>query len=87
MISTLDAVIESLVDSQSDSTTTLRQKHLFRESLRGLVRLAQADQLRAIGASVTRLTATAMADALAGKPVTDARLLDPAQNSQMNSKA
>lgn len=61
---TIDAVIESLVTARSAGATragpvmSVREAHLYRESLRGLVRLAQAEQLRDMRASVKRLTET-----------------------------
>ena len=71
MISTLDAVIESLVDSQSSATATMRQKHVLRESLRALARLAQAEQMRDMRASVRRLTGVATDDTLPAMPGQD----------------
>lgn len=61
---TIDAVIESLVTAQSVDVTragpamSAREAHVYRESLRGLVRLAQAEQLRDMRTSVKRLTET-----------------------------
>jgi hypothetical protein len=56
MNSTIDTVIDSLIELHCQSETDLRQRHLFRESLRGLVRLAQAEQMWEIKSNVRTLT-------------------------------
>lgn len=49
-------VVEGLVASISRSDTTLSQKHLLRESLRALVRLAKSEQIVEMKANVRKLT-------------------------------
>jgi hypothetical protein len=50
-----DAVIESLVVATCGEDASARQKHVLRENLRGLVRLAKAEQIADIKASVRKL--------------------------------
>ncbi len=49
-----DIVIEGLVDATMESAG-LRERHIFRENLRSLVRLAKAEQVAEIKANVKRL--------------------------------
>jgi hypothetical protein len=51
-----DQVIENLIAAMLGDDATMRQKHLFRESLRGLVRLAKSEQVMDIKANVKKLT-------------------------------
>jgi hypothetical protein len=51
-----EVAIEDLVAANCGETATARQKHIYREALRGLVRLAKAEQLREMKTSVDRLT-------------------------------
>jgi len=51
-----DLVIESLVIATLDRDATARQKYLYRESLRNLVRLAKSEQIRDIKMDVAKLT-------------------------------
>ncbi|HYD63100.1 MAG TPA: hypothetical protein VEC35_22290 [Noviherbaspirillum sp.] len=51
-----DDVIENLITATLGECASARQRHVFRESLRGLVRLAKAEQIVEIKASVRRLT-------------------------------
>jgi hypothetical protein len=51
-----DDVIDNLITATLGEDATLRQQHLFRESLRCLVRLAKAEQVVEIKANVRRLT-------------------------------
>jgi hypothetical protein len=50
-----DSVIESLIAATLGDDATSRQRHIFRENLRGLVRLAKAEQVVEIKANVRRL--------------------------------
>ncbi len=61
MDSTIDTVIESLVEVHCQAEADQRQRHLLRESLRGLVRLAQAEQMWEIKANVRALTSMSQA--------------------------
>jgi hypothetical protein len=51
-----DDVIESLIVATLGEQPNARQRHMYRESLRSLVRLAKAEQVVEIKASVKRLT-------------------------------
>jgi hypothetical protein len=51
-----DDVIESLISATLGEQAGARERHLYRESLRSLVRLAKAEQVVEIKASVKRLT-------------------------------
>jgi hypothetical protein len=51
-----DDVIENLITATLSEDATTRQRHLFRESLRGLVRLAKAEKVVEIKTNVRRLT-------------------------------
>lgn len=62
MNSTIDTIIESLVDLHCPMEAELRQRHLLRESLRGLVRLAQAEQMWEIKSNVRTLTTMSQAE-------------------------
>lgn len=50
-----DDVIENLIAATLGDQGSARQQHIFRENLRGLVRLAKAEQVAEIKASVQRL--------------------------------
>lgn len=50
-----DEVIENLIVATLGEQATARHRHIFRENLRGLVRLAKAEQVAEIKASVQRL--------------------------------
>lgn len=49
-------VIENLITATLGEDATARQRFMFRESLRGLVRLAKAEQIVEIKANVRQLT-------------------------------
>lgn len=51
-----DEIIESLVDAMLGEGTDIRQKFLYRETLRSLVRLAKSEQVIEIKTNVRRLT-------------------------------
>lgn len=51
-----DDVIENLITATLSEDVDMRQRHLFRENLRNLVRLAKAEQVAEIKANVRRLT-------------------------------
>ncbi len=53
---TVEMAIENLIEATLCGGVTLREKHLFRESLRSLVRLAKAEQILEIKTSVKSLT-------------------------------
>jgi hypothetical protein len=53
---TTDVVIEKLVVATCRDTTTLREKHIYREALRGLVRLAKSEHMLEMKANVDRLS-------------------------------
>jgi len=50
-----DAVIESLIAATLPASASVRERHIFKENLRSLVRLAKAEQVVEIKASVRRL--------------------------------
>lgn len=50
-----DIVIESLVAAILNESADARERHIFRENLRSLVRLAKAEQVAEIKANVRRL--------------------------------
>lgn len=51
-----DDVIENLVSATLGEQATARQKHVYREALRGLVRLAKSEQVVEIKTNVKKLT-------------------------------
>ena len=51
-----DTVIENLIVTVLGEAATERQRHIYRENLRGLVRLAKAEQVVEIKANVKRMT-------------------------------
>lgn len=51
-----DDVIENLIVSTLGETASARQRHIYRENLRGLVRLAKSEQVAEIKANVRRVT-------------------------------
>ncbi|TFW09337.1 hypothetical protein E4K72_06490 [Oxalobacteraceae bacterium OM1] len=51
-----DRVVEQLIEAVLGTDAGVREKHILRESLRGLVRLAKAEQLMDVRNSVNRLT-------------------------------
>lgn len=65
-------MIEDLVDAAVGEGASARQRHVFRESLRALVRFAKADQLLEIKASVRKLTGAVTAGAGRRKTKVDA---------------
>lgn len=50
-----DAVIDSLISASLSENASSREKHILRENLRSLVRLAKAEQVVEIKANVRRL--------------------------------
>lgn len=50
-----DLVIENLIAATLGEDATARQKHLYRESLLGLVRLAKSEQVMEIKENVKKL--------------------------------
>jgi hypothetical protein len=54
-ISGTDAVIENLIAATLGEEASSRQKHIYRENLRSLVRLAKAEHVVEIKASVRKL--------------------------------
>lgn len=48
-------VIEALISATVGEETTARQRHIYRENLRSLVRLAKAEQIVEIKANVKKL--------------------------------
>lgn len=54
---TTDAAIEDLVVAACTETTTAREKYVYREALRGLVRLAKSEQMLEMKSDIGRLTA------------------------------
>jgi hypothetical protein len=50
-----DQVIEALIAATITDEVTVRQKHIYRENLRSLVRLAKAEQIVEIKANVKKL--------------------------------
>lgn len=51
-----DAVIENMIAAALGDKAGARERHVYRESLRGLVRLAKAEQVMEIKDSVRKLT-------------------------------
>lgn len=51
-------VIENLIAATLSAEAGVRERHLFRENLRNLVRLAKSEQVMEIKASVRKLTAS-----------------------------
>lgn len=59
---TVEMAIDNLIGATLGGDAPYRDKHLFRESLRGLVRLAKAEQMLEIKTSVERLTGAIKTD-------------------------
>ncbi|HEV7618556.1 MAG TPA: hypothetical protein VGO51_10690 [Burkholderiaceae bacterium] len=51
-----EQVITDLIDTFYERDLTVREKYVFRESLRGLVRLAKSEQMLEMKANVKKLT-------------------------------
>lgn len=51
-----DDIIESLISATLGQETNPRQTHVYREALRGLVRLAKSEQVMEIKTNVKKLT-------------------------------
>ncbi|GAB3547282.1 hypothetical protein GCM10027343_26330 [Noviherbaspirillum agri] len=51
-----DVVIENLITATFGEEPSAREKHVYREALRGLVRLAKSEQVVEIKSSVKKLT-------------------------------
>lgn len=64
MKSNIDTVIENLVNLHVEKGSGARQRHLLRESLRALVRLAQSQQIMEIKSSVRKLGGLAPCEAV-----------------------
>jgi hypothetical protein len=56
-----ETVIEELVTATCGKDASIRDKHVYREALRGLVRLAKSEQLREMKANVDKLAGAYMA--------------------------
>ena len=57
-----DTVIEEMVAAAYGDTVSERQKHLYQEALRALVRLAKAEQMRDLRRDVIKLTGEPLPD-------------------------
>lgn len=57
-----DQMIEEMVAANLGETVSGRQKHVYREALRGLVRLAKKEQLLAMKSDVAKLTGDPVPD-------------------------
>jgi hypothetical protein len=57
-----DTVIEEMVAGAYGDTVSERQKHLYREALRALVRLAKAEQMRDVRRDVIKLRGESLPD-------------------------
>lgn len=57
-----DSMIEEMVAALDEDRVSARQKHLYRESLRALVRLAKAEQLREMRADLRKATGEPLPD-------------------------
>ncbi len=53
---TTDDLIENLIGATLGEEADCRQRHVFREALRGLVRFAKAEQMAEIKTNVRKLT-------------------------------
>ncbi|RJG05813.1 hypothetical protein D3870_07085 [Noviherbaspirillum cavernae] len=51
-----EAIIDDLISASCAADASPREKHVLRESLRGLVRLAKAEQMMEMRADVDKLT-------------------------------
>lgn len=58
-----DVLIEDLITATYGSNISERKKHVFREALRGLVRLANAEQMLAMKNNIKQLTRISCEDA------------------------
>lgn len=58
-----ETLIEELVAATSGKEASARDKHVYREALRGLVRLAKSEQLHEMKANVDKLAGANMARA------------------------
>jgi hypothetical protein len=50
-----DQLIEELISASHGDNISAREKHAFREALRGLVRLAKAEQILAMKTDIKKL--------------------------------
>jgi hypothetical protein len=57
-----DTVIEEMVAAVYGNTVSERQKHLYRETLRALVRLAKAEQMKDMRRDVLKVTGEPLPD-------------------------
>jgi hypothetical protein len=57
-ISLTETAIEDLVAATCGKNATARQKHVYRETLRGLVRLAKSEQMFEMRTNVDKLAGT-----------------------------
>lgn len=57
-----DEVIEELIVATYGKTGSERQKHVYREALHSLVRLAKAEQMRDMRVNVQKLTGAPVLD-------------------------
>jgi hypothetical protein len=62
--SSVEVVIEDLIVATLGESRTAREKHLFRQALHGLVRLAKAEQMLEIRSNVKKLTGTITIDSM-----------------------
>lgn len=51
-----DIIIQNLVAAMCGESTTAREKHIYLETLRGLVRLAKSEQMQEIRMNVDKLS-------------------------------
>ena len=59
-----DDVIENLVDLTCGETATTKDRHVYRESLRNLVRLAKVEQKQQIRMELYQINASTESDVL-----------------------
>jgi len=57
-----DTMIEEMVEAQYGNTVSVRQEYLYRETLRALVRLAKAEQLREMRLDVRKASREPLPD-------------------------
>ena len=57
-----DSMIEEMLAALDEGRMSARQKHLYRESLRALVRLAKSEQLQEMRADLRKATSAPLPD-------------------------
>jgi hypothetical protein len=80
-----DEVINNMVDAVCGQGATARERHMYRETLRNLVRLAKAEQMAEMRVNVEKLTA--FTETRTNKVSQQERQSSPASSCQPEAKS